>query len=115
MTTDQSAVWLDGKGYTELFVAKAKVKTMKNLLEPKLLMQAFSKVEQQGTPVPTPFGAGFALGALQVATGHDGYELFFQACGVTVTLGFHQKYFIDAANEQQVDQFMQVLQQILQA
>lgn len=87
---------------------------MKNLLEPKLLMQAFSKVEQQGAPVQTPFGAGFVLGALQVATGHDGYELFFQACGVTVTLGFHQKYFIDAADEQQVEQFIVVLKQTLQ-
>lgn len=82
---------------------------MKNLLEPKLLMQAFSKAEQQGILVQTPFGAGFALQGLQVATGYDGYELFFQACGVTVTLGFHQKYFIDAENEQQVEQFMAVL------
>lgn len=86
---------------------------MKNLLDAKLLMRAFSKAEQQGEPVQTPFGAGFALQGLQVAPGYDGYELFFQACGVTVTLGFHQKYFIDAANEQQVEQFVQVLHKVV--
>ncbi len=85
---------------------------MKNLIDAKLLLQAFVKTEQRGTPVPTAFGAGYQLQGLQVATGHDGYELYFQAAGVTVTLGFHQKYFIDAANEQQVEQFMQLLKQV---
>lgn len=85
---------------------------MKNLIDAKLLLQAFVKTEQQGTPVQTAFGAGYQLNGLQVANGDDGYELFFQAAGVTVTLGFHQKYFIDAANEQQVEQFMQILQRV---
>jgi hypothetical protein len=85
---------------------------MRNLIDAKLLLQAFVKTEQLGLPVQTAFGTGFQLNGLQVANGYDGYELFFQAAGVTVTLGFHQKYFIDAANEQQVDQFVQLLQQI---
>lgn len=82
---------------------------MKNLIDAKLLMQAFVNTEQHGTAVQTAFGAGYQLHGLQVASGYDGYELFFQAAGVTVTLGFHQKYFIDAANEEQIEQFIQIL------
>jgi len=85
---------------------------MQNLIDAKLLLQVFSLVEKQGERVMTPFGAGFQLDALQVASGFDGYELYFTGLGVTVTLGFHQKYFIDAANEEQVDAFILLLKRI---
>lgn len=85
---------------------------MQNLIDAKMLLRVFSLTEQLGQPVTTPVGAGYELQGLQVATGFDGYDLYFFAAGVTLTLGFHQKYFIDAKNEQQVEQFIQLLQQI---
>lgn len=85
---------------------------MQNLIEPKLLLQVFSLVEKLGQPVETPVGAGFMWAGLQVATGFDGYDLYFFAEGVTLTLGFHQKYFIDAPREQQVDEFIALLHRI---
>jgi hypothetical protein len=85
---------------------------MQNLIDAKMLLRVFSLTEQLGQSVTTPVGAGYELQGLQVATGFDGYDLYFFAAGVTLTLGFHQKYFIDAKNEQQVEQFMQLLQQI---
>ena len=71
---------------------------MQNLIEAKQLMKVFSKVEQQGAPAQTPVGNGFELAGMQVATGFDGYDLYFFAEGVSLTLGFHQKYHIDAKN-----------------
>jgi hypothetical protein len=85
---------------------------MQNLIDAKLLMKVFSKIEQQGEPAETPVGNGFALAGMQIATGFDGYDLYFFADGVSLTLGFHQKYHIDAANEQQIDAFIQRLKQI---
>lgn len=85
---------------------------MQNLIDAKLLMQVFSKIEQQGEAVSTPVGNGFALAGMQVATGFDGYDLYFFADGVSLTLGFHQKYHIDAVNEAQIDAFILRLKQI---
>jgi hypothetical protein len=85
---------------------------MQNLIDAKLLLRVFSLTEQLGQAATTPVGAGYELQGLQVATGFDGYDLYFFAAGVTLTLGFHQKYFIDAQTEQQVEQFIQLLQQI---
>ena len=85
---------------------------MQNLIDAKQLMKVFSKVEQQGAPAQTPVGNGFELAGMQVATGFDGYDLYFFAEGVSLTLGFHQKYHIDAQNEQQIDQFIQLLKRI---
>ena len=85
---------------------------MQNLIEAKLLLTVFSVVEQQGMPVQTAFGHGFELDGMQVATGFDGYDLYFFAAGMTLTLGFHQKYHLDATTEQQVDQFIQLLKRI---
>jgi hypothetical protein len=85
---------------------------MQNLIDAKLLLRVFSLTEQLGQAVTTPVGAGYELQGLQVATGFDGYDLYFFAAGVTLTLGFHQKYFIDAQTESQVEQFIQLLQQI---
>jgi hypothetical protein len=82
---------------------------MQNLIDPKLLLQVFSIVEKQGQPATTPFGQGFELDGMQVATGFDGYDLYFIAFGVTLTLGFHQKYHIDASSEDHVDQFIEHL------
>ena len=59
-----------------------------------------------------PDGNGFELNGMQVATGFDGYDLYFFAAGMTLTLGFHQKYHLDATTEQQVDQFIQLLKRI---
>ena len=50
---------------------------MQNLIDAKLLLKVFSKVEQQGQAVQTPVGNGFVLEGLQVATGFDGYDLYF--------------------------------------
>lgn len=85
---------------------------MQNLIDAKLLLKVFSKVEQQGQAVQTPVGNGFVLEGLQVATGFDGYDLYFFAEGVTLTLGFHQKYHIDAKNEQEIDFFILKLKKI---
>ena len=85
---------------------------MQNLIDAKLLMKVFSKVEQQGVAVDTTFGKGFELDGMTIASGFDGYDLYFVADEVTVTLGFHQKYHIDAQNEQQIDQFIQLLKRI---
>lgn len=85
---------------------------MQNLIDAKLLMKVFSKIERQGVPVQTPVGNGFALAGMQIATGFDGYDLYFFAEGVSLTLGFHQKYHIDAQNEQQIDAFIQQLKHI---
>lgn len=85
---------------------------MQNLIDAKLLMKVFSKIEQQGEAVSTPVGNGFALDGMQVATGFDGYDLYFFADGVSLTLGFHQKYHIDAQNEAQIDAFISRLKQI---
>ncbi len=85
---------------------------MQNLIDAKLLMKVFGKIEQRGEPAKTPVGNGFELAGMQVATGFDGYDLYFFADGVSLTLGFHQKYHIDAQNEAQIDSFMQRLKQI---
>ena len=85
---------------------------MQNLIDAKLLMKVFSKVEQQGTAVTTPFGKGFELGGMTIASGFDGYDLYFVADEVTVTLGFHQKYHIDAKDEEHIDRFIQRLKRI---
>jgi hypothetical protein len=85
---------------------------MQNLIDPKLLLKVFSIVEKQGQPATTPFGNGFELDGMQVATGFDGYDLYFLAFGVTLTLGFHQKYNIDASSEDQVDQFIEHLKSL---
>lgn len=85
---------------------------MQNLIEAKLLLTVFSIVEQQGIAVQTAFGHGFELDGMQVATGFDGYDLYFSAAGVTLTLGFHQKYHIDANTEQQVEQFILLLKRL---
>ncbi len=85
---------------------------MQNLIDAKLLMKVFGKIEQQGEPALTPVGQGFTLAGMQVATGFDGYDLYFFADGVNLTLGFHQKYHIDAQHEEQIDAFMQRLKQI---
>lgn len=85
---------------------------MQNLIDAKLLMKVFSKVEQQGVAVDTPFGKGFELGGMTIASGFDGYDLYFVADEVTVTLGFHQKYHIDAKDEEHIDRFIQRLKRI---
>lgn len=85
---------------------------MQNLIDAKLLMKVFSKIEQQGIPVTTPVGAGYEFAGMQIAAGFDGYNLFFFADGVCVTLGFHQKYHLDAQEESQVDAFIARLKQI---
>ena len=85
---------------------------MQNLIDAKLLMKVFSKVEQQGVAVDTPFGKGFEFEGMTIASGFDGYDLYFVADSVTVTLGFHQKYHIDAKDETQIDQFIQRLKRI---
>lgn len=85
---------------------------MQNLIDAKLLMKVFSKIEQQGESATTPVGNGFEWSGMQVATGFDGYDLYFFADGVCLTLGFHQKYHIDAQSEVQIDAFIQRLKQI---
>lgn len=85
---------------------------MQNLIDAKQLMKVFSKIEQQGEQATTPVGQGSALAGMQVATGFDGYDLYFFADGVSLTLGFHQKYHIDALNEAQIDAFIQRLKHI---
>lgn len=85
---------------------------MQNLIEPKLLLKVFGIIEQQGHPAVTPVGNGFEFKDMQIATGFDGYDLYFFAAGMTLTLGFHQKYHLDATTEQQVDQFIQILKKI---
>lgn len=85
---------------------------MQNLIDPKLLMKVFSTVEQQGTSVDTPFGKGFELDGMTIASGFDGYDLYFVADKVTVTLGFHQKYNIDAQDEEHIDMFIQRLKRL---
>ncbi len=61
---------------------------MQNLIDAKMLLRVFSLTEQLGQAVTTPVGAGYELQGLQVATGFDGYDLYFFAAGVTLTLGF---------------------------
>lgn len=85
---------------------------MRNSIDSLLLMKVFTRVEQQGEPMQTAFGPGFRFDGMQVAAGFDGYDLYFHADGVTVSLGFHQKYQIDAANEAQIDEFIARLQRI---
>ncbi|WP_031568985.1 DUF3081 family protein [Rheinheimera texasensis] len=85
---------------------------MQNLIDAKLLMKVFSKIEQKGQPVTTTVGNGFEYAGMQIATGFDGYDLYFFAEGVSLTLGFHQKYHIDAVNEAQIDAFILRLKQI---
>ena len=85
---------------------------MQNSIDAKLLMKVFGKIEQQGVAAQTPVGNGFELAGMQIATGFDGYDLYFFADGVSLTLGFHHKYHIDATSEQQMDAFMQRLKQI---
>ncbi len=85
---------------------------MQNLIDAKLLMKVFSKVEQQGVAVDTTFGKGFELDGMTIASGFDGYDLYFVADEVTITLGFHQKYHIDANTEQQVEQFILLLKRL---
>lgn len=89
-----------------------KVQPMQNLIDAKLLLKAFSIIEQQGQAAITPVGHGFEFNGMQVATGFDGYDLYFFAAGMTLTLGFHQKYHLDATTEQQVEQFIQFLKKI---
>jgi hypothetical protein len=88
---------------------------MQNLIDAKLLLRVFSLAEQHGEDVLTAAGKGFRLDGLQVATGFDGYDLYFWYGDLTLTLGFHQKYFIDARSEQQIDEFHQVLFRIAKA
>jgi hypothetical protein len=45
-------------------------------------------------------------------SGFDGYDLYFVADEVTVTLGFHQKYHIDAKDEEHIERFIQRLKRI---
>lgn len=82
---------------------------MQNLIDAKLLLKVFGIIEQQGHAASTPVGNGFELNGMQIATGFDGYDLYFFAAGMTLTLGFHQKYHLDATTEQQVEQFIQLL------
>ncbi len=49
---------------------------MQNLIDAKLLMKVFSKVEQQGVAVDTTFGKGFELDGMTIASGFDGYDLY---------------------------------------
>lgn len=85
---------------------------MQNLIDAKCLMRVFGKVEQQGKPSLTAAGSGFELDGMQISSGFDGYNLYFFADGVSLTLGFHQKYHIDALNEAQIDSFIQRLKRI---
>jgi hypothetical protein len=85
---------------------------MQNLIDAKLLLKVFGIIEQQGQAAITPMGNGFEFKGMQVATGFDGYDLYFFAAGMPLTLGFHQKYHLDATTEQQVDQFIQTLKKI---
>ena len=39
---------------------------MQNLIDTKLLMKVFSKAEQQGVAVDTPFGKGFELDGIDI-------------------------------------------------
>lgn len=85
---------------------------MRNSIDSLLLMKVFTRVEQQGQPVHTAFGPGFQLDGMQVAAGFDGYDLYFHADGVTVSLGFHQKYHVAAETEAQIDAFVARLQRL---
>ncbi len=85
---------------------------MQNLIDAKLLMKVFSKIEQQGGAALTPVGTGYELAGMQIAAGFDGYNLFFFADGVCLTLGFHQKYHLDAQAESQVEAFIERLKRI---
>ncbi len=85
---------------------------MQNAIDSMLLMKVFSAIERDGQQTQTEFGPGYQLDGMQVATGFDGYDLYFKADGVTVSLGFHQKYHLDAENEAQIDAFVARLQRI---
>jgi hypothetical protein len=39
---------------------------MQNLIDAKLLMKVFGKIEQQGQPATTPVGNGFELSGMQI-------------------------------------------------
>ena len=39
---------------------------MQNLLDAKLLMKVFGKIEQQGQPATTPVGNSFELSGMQI-------------------------------------------------
>lgn len=85
---------------------------MRNAIDSMLLMKVFSTIERDGQQIQTNAGPGYQLDGMQVASGFDGYDLYFHADGVTVSLGFHQKYHVDADNEAQIDAFIARLQRI---
>lgn len=87
---------------------------MEHKLDSKLLMDVYSKIEKHGKPVDTEWGQGHLLDGVQVSSGFDGYELFFDNSRVQLTLGFHNTWHSNAASEKLLDEFISQLERIKQ-
>ena len=85
---------------------------MQNELDGKFLLSVFGKVEKHVTAVKNELRAGYVLDGITVNSGFDGYEVYFSDGKVQLTLGFHNKWHSDAANEADMDAFVAQLKKI---
>lgn len=85
---------------------------MQNELDGKFLLSVFGKIEKHGSAIDNELGAGFRLDGITVNSGFDGYEVYFSDGKVQLTLGFHNKWHSDAANEADMDAFVTQLKKI---
>ncbi|MCC5452076.1 DUF3081 domain-containing protein [Rheinheimera sp. UJ51] len=85
---------------------------MQNEIDGKFLLNLYSKIEKSGQAVNTEQGAGFELEGITVSQGFDGYEVYFTDGQVQLTLGFHNKWHADAAEEKTMERFLERLKHI---
>jgi hypothetical protein len=81
---------------------------MKNELDTKLMLDAYEKIQTHGEARQ---GRHY-LDGIEAYTDHDGYTVFLEGYGVTLTLQFHSSYHLNYENQSQVDKFIRAVKNI---
>ncbi|MAZ66295.1 MAG: hypothetical protein CMF25_04230 [Kangiellaceae bacterium] len=81
---------------------------MKNILDTKRLLSVYQKIEKCGTREE----GGMYYEGMHASTDHDGYRVYLSDGKVTVQLGFHHAYAVDAPSRLDLDNFQARLRYI---
>ena len=82
---------------------------MKNDLDNKLILKAFSIIRERGEQVEK----GHFFEGVTAYTDFDGYTLYFETKNVLMSFGFHNTYHLDYHSERDKKDFLQKMRNIV--
>ena len=82
---------------------------MKNELDNKLILKAFSLICEKGEKLKN----GHFFEGVTAYTDFDGYTLFFETKGVVMSFGFHNTYHLEYTSERDKKDFLKKMKYIV--